>query len=369
MQLLILNWKDIKNPDVGGAEIILYELGKRLVKEGHQVTWFCRSFPNAIAEETIDGIKLVRRGNALTVYFEAFKYYRSLQRKPDKVLDCVNTICWQTPLYVEKKKRLAYVNQLAKEVLWYELPQPLSLFAYYLEKLEYLSYRDTNFICYSASTRDDLTTFGIPKKNIALFTIGMDHSRYTKGKKSLTPLFIFVARLVRMKRPELCVEAMEIIVKKFPLAQLAIVGYGPLEKKLQEMIKQKNLQKNVILVNKNNLFFKKNVKDQKTKLLKQSWSLLLPSVKEGWGLVITEAGACGTTSIVTNVTGLKDSVVKDQTGLIISAEPTADELVEAMTTIIQEKKLREKFSQMAYHYSKKFTWENSYRKFKDLLTK
>ena len=74
MKILVLNWKDIKNPDVGGAEIILYELAKRWIKKGHQITWFSRSFKNALPEETIDGIKIVRRGNKLTTYLHAFLY-------------------------------------------------------------------------------------------------------------------------------------------------------------------------------------------------------------------------------------------------------------------------------------------------------
>ena len=126
MNILILNWKDIYNPDVGGAEIILYELGKRLVRDGHTVTWFTRTYPKCKAEETIDGIRVVRRGNKYSVYIKAWQYYRALKRKPDRVLDCINTICWQTPLYVPYRNRYIYVNQLAKEVLFYELPFPIS---------------------------------------------------------------------------------------------------------------------------------------------------------------------------------------------------------------------------------------------------
>ena len=60
MNVLILNWKDIKHPEVGGAEIILYELAKRLVKDGHEVNWFCRSFPEGKRFESVDQIKIVR---------------------------------------------------------------------------------------------------------------------------------------------------------------------------------------------------------------------------------------------------------------------------------------------------------------------
>src|SRR3989344_7357865 len=141
MDILILNWKDIENPEAGGAEIIAFEFARRLVKEGHKVTFFSRTFSNCLKEEIIDGVEIIRRGNKFSVYVQAFFYYKSLPKKPQKVIDMINTICWQTPLYVDKKSRIAYVNQLAKEVLFYEFPWPLSFISYFLEKFEYFSYR------------------------------------------------------------------------------------------------------------------------------------------------------------------------------------------------------------------------------------
>jgi glycosyltransferase involved in cell wall biosynthesis len=367
MDILILNWKDIAHPDVGGAEVIIYELAKRLVADGHTVSWFCRSFPGAQPEETVDGIRIIRRGGKLSVYFHAYAYYRSLMRKPDRVVDCINTIAWQTPLYVPKEKRRVYINQLAKEVFFYEQPFPFSWVGYLLEPLEYLTYKSSKVICYANSVKRDLMSFGIPEKNIRTFPLGLDQKRYEPKGKSEVPLFVFVARLTKMKRPLLCVEAMQHVIGKYPNAKLAVVGYGPQEHAIEQVIQQKGLQQNVILVNKNNLFFKKHVKDRKVALMQQSWALLLPSVKEGWGLVITEAGACGTPSIVTNVTGLQDSVIPEKTGIRISANPTSIELAAAMERVIQDKKLRSLLSRGAYDFSHQFTWEKSYKAFLALL--
>ena len=367
MDILILNWKDLKNPDVGGAEVIVYEMAKRLVAQGHNVTWFCRSFKGASENDVYDGIQIVRKGGILSVYLHAFIYYRSLRVKPDRVIDCVNTICWQTPLYVPKDRRVMFVNQLAKEVFFYELPYPLSYIAYAFERLEYQTYKDTKVLCYADSTKRDLGTFGIPLKNISLFPLGLDHARYTVGTKSKVPLFVFVARLARMKRPDVCVKAMRIIVDLYPKASLAIVGYGPMEKRLYMLIDKLNLMKNVSLVNKDALFFTKNIKDKKVWYMQQAWALLLPSVKEGWGMVVTEAAACGTPSIVTNVTGLQDSVQDRSTGLFVSADPTPQELAFAMQRLIEDIPLRKKLSQNAKKVSSTFTWERAYTQFMHII--
>src|SRR3989338_6061767 len=166
MNILILNWKDIKNPDVGGAEIILYELAKRMVRNGHEVILFTRKYNNCKEFDNIDGVKIIRSGDKLSVYYKAFKYYQSLLKKPDKVIESVNTVCWQTPFYVPGDKRIVFVNQLAKEVFFYELPNPIGFLAYILEKWEYQSYRSSKFVCYSQSVAKDLQTFSIPAHNI-----------------------------------------------------------------------------------------------------------------------------------------------------------------------------------------------------------
>jgi glycosyltransferase involved in cell wall biosynthesis len=101
--------------------------------------------------------------------------------------------------------------------------------------------------------------------------------------------------------------------------------------------------------------------------MQKAWVLLLPSVKEGWGMVVTESGACGTTAIVSGVTGLRDSVVDGKTGLILSSNPSEDELAEAIMRLIKENELRENLSNGAYQYSQNFNWDKSYKEFKKLI--
>lgn len=368
MEILILNWKDIKNPEAGGAEIIAFEFARRLVNEGHKVTFFSRAFKNCLKEEIINGVKIIRRGNKFSVYFRAYLYYRSLKTKPEKVIDMINTICWQTPLYVDKKRRIAYVNQLAKEVLFYEFFFPLSFIAYFLEKFEYFPYGNTKFLCYSESTREDLISFGIKENNISTFPLGVDHSRYYKTeKKSKDPLFIFVARLVKMKRADLCIKAMKKVISQYPKASLYILGNGQEERRLESLVYRENLTKNIKFINKNNFFINKSIKDLKVESMQKSWALLLPSVKEGWGMVVTEAAACGTPAIVSNVTGLRDSVMDGKTGIVLSRNPSPDELSNTMIKIIEDSALRRKISQEAYKFSQNLNWDKSFKSFKKLI--
>lgn len=368
MNILFLNWKDVKNNEAGGAEIIAFEYARRLVKDGHEVTIFCRTFPGSKASEVVDGVNIIRRGSRTGVYFEAWTYYMKLDIKPDLVIDMVNTLAWQTPLYVPKKNRITYVNQLAKEVLFYEFKPPLSWLSYYLERLQYLTYKNSKFICYSESTKKDLEKFGIPKREISTFSLGIDHKRYRPGgKKAKYPLFIFVARLVRMKRADLCIRAMQEVVGEYPDAKLVIIGRGPEEERLQELVGDLGLGKNVDFVMKNGFYVDANPSDLKLKFMQEAWALVLPSVKEGWGMVVTEAAACGTPSIVSNVTGLVDSTINKKTGLVISKNPSTEDLSGAMKELISNKKYLQELSKNALMRSREFSWDKSYLQFKTLI--
>lgn len=360
MFILILNWKDIKHPEVGGAEIIVYELARRLVQDGHQVTWFCRSFPDCQSEEILNGIRIVRRGNLVTMYLLAPLYYWSLPRKPDLVIDISNTIYWQTPLWAFQSKKIAYLNQMAREVFYYEFPLVISRLGMLIERLQYLTYRSTPFLCYSASTKQDLISVGIPSPLIHTFPLGVDHDRYLPGTKSSTPLFICVNRLVEMKRTDLVIRAMDIVRVSHPQAKLIIVGTGRDRPRLQKLRDQLHLGSHVQFADENVWFFAKSSKDQKVRFMQQAWALIFPSVKEGWGMTVTECAACGTPAIVSDVSGLRDSVIHGRTGIVLSANPPPQEIAGAIVTLIKNSKLRYQLSKQASLFSQKFNWDKSY---------
>ncbi len=84
-------------------------------------------------------------------------------------------------------------------------------------------------------------------------------------------------------------------------------------------------------------------------------------------MVVTEAAACATPSIVSCVTGLKDSVMHEKTGLILSKYPTAKQMAQSMIRIIEDQKLRYSLSRKALEVSKRYAWNKSYSEFLSLL--
>src|SRR5665811_1558618 len=98
MDILLYNWRDIKNPEAGGAEVFTHENAKRWVEKGHNITWFTSVFPGCKKEEIIDGVNIIRDGGKFTVYLKAREYYqKQFKGKFDVIIDEINTMPFFNP--------------------------------------------------------------------------------------------------------------------------------------------------------------------------------------------------------------------------------------------------------------------------------
>ena len=68
-RLLVLNERDPRHPQAGGAEVHLREIFRRLAAGGDEVTLVASGFPGAPAEEDVDGLRVLRRGHTRAGYY------------------------------------------------------------------------------------------------------------------------------------------------------------------------------------------------------------------------------------------------------------------------------------------------------------
>lgn len=325
LRILILNWRCPRNPRAGGAEKLTHEVAKRLVANGHVVEWFSASFPGAAPEEELDGIHIVRAGRQWTVHWRAFvRYRRALRDHFDLVIDEVNTMPFFTPLWA-RIPTVMLIFQLAREVWWYESPFPISAVGYAIEPLYLRAYRRTRVLTISTSTQQDLRGLGF-KGPITVVPIGIDSPSGPPSAKADSPTFLYVGRLAPSKRIGHMLEALARFRKEVGNGSLWLVGSG--SENYRKSLAKQALDLGVV----DDVHFCGQVStEEKHRLMAQSHALLMTSVREGWGLVVTEANACGTPAIVYDVPGLRDSVRSEVTGLIVPPNPSS--LVNAMVRI------------------------------------
>lgn len=354
MKILILSWRDIKSPFSGGAEAFTYENAKRWVKWGHEVTWFTSDFGDCVKDETIEGIKIIRRGTEVSVHYQFFRQYKKFFKdKFDLVIDQINTIPFLTPLYV-KEKKVALIFQLARGVWFYETFFPLSLLGFIAEYLYLKIYRNTPVMTISESTKQDLLNLRFSKE-IAILPVGIPFKPLEQlCDKESDPTLIFVGRLRKSKRIHHIIEAVHLVKNKFPNIRLRIVGSGGkpnYRKKLDNLIIKYNLQDNV-------LFYGYIDEQTKLNLVKQSYAIVVTSVREGWGLVVSEANALSVPAVGYDVPGIRDSVINGKTGLL-TRQNNPQSLARAIVDLLSEKDSYLKMCENALEFSKEFSWDKS----------
>ena len=370
MDILILNWKDIYAPDKGGAEILAHNIAEKLSNH-NKVTFFTSDYKNSEHATNKNHYKIIRKGNKLSCLFHAYIYYKKLEKKPTLIIEFYNVINWFSFIYRDKKntKILSLINQLTQEIYFYEFNPLLATIGFLAEKIQFYIYRffsNQKFICYSESTVRDLNNFGIDKKNIFKFNLGVNLTDYFLSPKTIHPSFICINRIVSNKRTDLVVKAFKKITSLYNESKLYIFGQGRELNNLKKLVKNLNLHNNIEFIDDNfsQNFINTNIINKK---LSESWALILLSVKEGWGLVVTEAAASGTTSILSKVSGLVDSGKDKHTSIYVSVKPTINEIFESMKLIILDPKLRKNLSNNAFKNSQKYSNIKSLDEFNKII--
>jgi len=363
MNILVLNWRSLKDPLSGGAELATYEHAKRWVKNhGANVTWLSPKYNKDLSQEIIDGISFeylgipLNRDNIFQMlisfplfYFLVFyKYLTHYRKSTDVIIDQVHGIPYLTPLY-SNKKIVVYIHEVAGEI-WNKMYSfPINKIGKFIEKIIFIPYRirGVHFVTVSKGTKKDLINFiGIQPNNITIVHNGVSikpaNPKDIKKNKFLT--IIYLNRLVKMKGIERAIDIFNEVLKKEPKTHLNIVGHGEPEyvDYLKRKIKNMGIENNI-------KFWGYVDEPTKIKLLRNSHVLINTSYKEGWGLVNIEANTQGTPVVAFNVPGNNESIKNGVSGYICNSEI---DMVNKIILIYSKNNLTEP----SIEWSSKFDW-------------
>lgn len=365
MKFLWLTWKDYTHPEAGGAEVILRELAKRLVNEGHEVTFLTVQHPGSEARESLDGIEVIRVGtNRYFHSFQALFYYlRRLRNKYDVIIEVINVAPYFCAWFKGRAQLHAFYHQLSRRNWFYEAPPPISYFGHYImEPLAtwLMAKARVPLITVSESTKRDLARYGWRHDNTHIISEGIELvpvASLDKVTKFDRPTVLSLGAFRSMKRTVDQIRAFEIAKQQLPDLQMKIAGssagqHGPTVLKAIANSPYKN---DIEYLGKVSL-------EDKLKLMRQSHVITVTSVKEGWGLIVTEAASQGTPAVVYDVDGLRDSVKHAQTGLVTPENPVA--LAGAIVGLLSDQTYYARLQKKAWEWSRTITFDQCYQDFK-----
>ncbi len=356
MKILILNWRDVKHPLSGGAELSLQKHAEYWSKKGARITWISSSAPGLKNKEMIDNIQILRMGNHFTAAISFFMYFKKNNLNDyDVVIDCFHFFPYFSKFYIKNDKIIALINEVAGRVWFANLFFPASLIGYLVEPYIIRSYKKVPFITGSNSAAFDLKKLGIKKKNIIVINHGFNkpERRAVKNQKEKNPTLLFIGRLSKDKGIEDALKMLKMAKDKKKDWKLWIVGKSEsrdYEMKIKSMIKELALEKTCRLWG----FVSE---EDKYRLINKSNLLIHPSFKEGWGLNVIEANYLGVPAVGYNVEGLRDSIVDKKTGLLVKPNPVS--LYEGVKKILEDESFYKKLSHEAKNWSSNFSWDNA----------
>jgi len=347
----------------GGAEKRIYEIGKRMAQKGNDVHLFGVKWWDGTDEIHYDGMTLHGVCAPMELYvngrrsfYEAIIYSISLM--PHLVKENFDIIDVSVFPYLSciTVKIVSIFRRIPVITTWHEVwgdywYEYLGRIGFIGKLIEWMiSKISNNSIAVSELTKKGLIKLGVIDKNIHLVANGIDLRRIAQIRPSNNNSdIIFIGRFIKEKNIDILIEAIDIIRKKKPDLKCHIIGDGPEKKKLIAQVSDSGLEDNI-------RFFGLKEYEEVIAMLKSSKVLVLPSKREGFGIVVLEAFSCGV-PVVTVISPQNAAIelVEYDTGFKVN--PDARALSESIYKLITDEALRNKMSVSAITKAQDYDWD------------
>jgi glycosyltransferase involved in cell wall biosynthesis len=359
--------------------IFVHRLMKEIAKKGHEVHVLA-PYTGGETEYTLEGVHVerfhyfyprrfeklsgragmidnVKEGFLIKIQVLTFLFFNVIHsilklRKMDVV-----HVQWPIPnglgaIFLKKIYGIPYINTIHGEEVH------LSKRYHLLFALRWLVNNSSKTITNSTATRKFCLEAGLDGDKIEVIPFGVDTDFFRPldvYKDENIFQILSVGYLIERKGFEYLIRAMPLVLEKHKQARLKIVGSGPLESKLKELIYELDLGDEVEIVN--------NVSDEELLMIYNSSDLfVLPSIvdsqgnTEGLGVVLLEAMACGLPVIGSDVGGIPDIIEDEKTGLLVK-EKDIVVLSKAILKLCNDENLLNKIASGGYdQIIKNFSW-------------
>lgn len=358
-RVLFLNWRDTGHPEGGGSEVYAEHVCDGLAGLGYDVTMLTARYEGAPEEEVRrSGARVVRLGGRLSVYPRAAWGVRSGRvARPDVVVETQNGVPYLAALWAGRAAHLVLVHHVHREQWRVVFGPAMARLGWFVEsRVAPWVNRRRPYVAVSEVTREELAGLGVDRDRVRVIHNGALPPPPHDVRRSPEPQLLVLGRLVPHKRVEVALEVMSRLRAEFPTARLVVAGRGWWADEVRDEVDRLGLGDVVDLVGYVS-------ETERHRLLASSWVSLVPSVKEGWGLVVVEAGIHATPTIAFRGTGgITESIVDGETGYL-AAPDDVDDLTELTRRLLLDGAERERLGKAAEEFASGFTWQRTVEQF------
>jgi glycosyltransferase involved in cell wall biosynthesis len=349
-------WRDLDDAEAGGSEMHAHRIASLWAAAGIDVTFRTSAVPGAPESVRRNGYRVLRRSGRYAVFGGAAWEGRRMGRRPGDVLvEVWNGMPFFSPLWY-RGPRIVFLHHVHAEMWRMVLPPWMAKAGELIERrLAPPLYRGSRVVTLSTSSRDEIVgMLGLRGDRISVAPPGIDERFAPGGRRSPTPLVVAVGRLVPVKRFDLLIRSLALVRGERPDLQAVIVGEGYERPALETLRHQLGADDWLALPG--------HLEDPDlVDYYRRAWVVASTSLREGWGMTLTEAGACGTPAVATDIAGHRDAIVHSESGMLVDGADPVPGMVESMLALFGDDELRAKLGHAAIERARWFTWQATAR--------
>jgi len=349
----VIAWRDFDDPEAGGSELHAHRVVSAWAAAGLDITMVTSSVPDARRVIRRDGYRVVRRSGRYSVFPRTMLSGLSGSiGGGDGLVEIWNGMPFLSPMWA-RSPRVVFLHHVHAEMWKMVLPNGLAQLGHAIEhRMAPPIYRRSQIVTLSSSSKNEIVErLRIPAERVTVSPPGVEPAFSPGGERSEAPLVVAVGRLVPVKRFELLIDGLVRLKARHPDLRAVIVGEGYERARLEALIAGHGAGGWISLPG-------YVPDDELISLYRQAWVVASTSLREGWGMTVTEAGACGTPSVVTRISGHEDAVVHGRSGFLVDDQ---DGLVAALDATLADEVARKRLGIGAQEHAEQFTWDATAR--------
>ncbi|MGH8981204.1 MAG: glycosyltransferase family 4 protein [Acidimicrobiales bacterium] len=348
-RIRVVAWRDLDDPEAGGSERHAHQIVQRWAQAGIDVELNTSAVRGAPVTADRDGYRVVRRAGRYAVFprtgLEGFVHRA---RAGEAMVEIWNGMPFLSPLWY-RGPRVVFLHHVHAEMWRMVLPAWMARIGETVERrIAPPLYRASRVITLSTSAREEIVELlGLDPARVSVVPPGVDAAFSPGPGRSRSPLVVAVGRLVPVKRFDMLVRALVRAKREHPDLRAVIVGDGYERPRLESLVETLGAQRWLTLPG--------HLPDHEVvQWYRRAWLVASTSLREGWGMTLTEAGACETPAVATSIAGHRDAVVHGRTGLLAESE---EEIGRSISALLTDGRLRRRLGMGARAHAAAFDWD------------
>jgi glycosyltransferase involved in cell wall biosynthesis len=349
----VVAWRDFDDEESGGSELHAHRILSAWADAGISINMTTSTAPGRPPFIRRGGYQVTRRVGRYSIFPRTMiSGWRGKLGRGDGLVEIWNGMPFLSPTWAQCP-RVVFLHHVHGEMWKMVLPRGLAELGDTFEhRVAPKFYRRTKIITLSSSSKAEIVgKLGLRPSNVMVSPPGVEAKFSPGSQRSETPLVVAVGRLVPVKRFDLLIEGLVALKRRQPELRAVIAGEGYEHTALQELVRNHRAESWLSIPG-------RVTDDELIDLYRSAWVVASASLREGWGMTVTEAGACGTPAVVSRISGHLDAVVDGRTGLFFD---DVEDMVDALHAVLSDEVFRKQLSEGAFEFSTHFSWDNAAR--------